>query len=100
MAFGAYHAESPEAFHFLEVLPPCFVFGSHDFGEFLIGRRGAGLPPGPEFRVASQLDVGAAARHVRRYRDGTLGSRLGDDESLPRVVLGVEHFVPDALSSQ
>ena len=49
--------------------------------------------------VAAELDVDAAAGHVRRDRDGAGLARLGDDLALALGVLGlgVEHRVLDAV---
>ena len=52
--------------------------------------------------VAAELDVDAAARHVRRDRDGAGAPGLGDDLALVLGVLGlgVEHGVVDAALAQ
>ena len=42
-----------------------------------------------------ELDVGAAAGHVRRDRDVAALARLRDDLGLALVVLGVQHLVLD-----
>ena len=55
---------------------------------------------GGELGVAAEHDVGAAAGHVRGDRDGALAPGVGDDRRLPRVLLGVEHLVRDALAQQ
>src|SRR6185312_17153657 len=47
-----------------------------------------------------QLDVDAAAGHVRRDRDRTALARVDDDLRLARVLLRVQHRVPDALLVQ
>src|SRR3982750_2410328 len=47
---------------------------------------------GPEF------DVGPAAGHVRRDRDGTWLPRAGNDLGFALVVLRVENVVRDALA--
>ena len=46
-------------------------------------------------RVAAELDVGAAAGHVRGDRDGPRPPGLGDDARLLLVELGVERLVLD-----
>src|SRR5204862_4061291 len=46
--------------------------------------------------VAAEQDVGAAARHVGRDRDGPLTAGLGDDLGLALVVLGVQDLVADS----
>ena len=51
-------------------------------------------------RIAAELDVGAASGHVGGDRHPTLGSRLRDDQRLPRVRLGIEHFVLDPATVQ
>ena len=43
--------------------------------------------------VATQHDVGAAARHVGGNRDHFLAPSLGHDVRLARMLLGVEHLV-------
>ena len=50
--------------------------------------------------VAAEEDVDAAARHVGGDRDGTELARLRDDVGLPRVLLGVQHLVPDPALRQ
>ena len=62
------------------------------FGD-LVGER---LLAGHELRVAAEQDVGSAARHVRRDRDGGLAPGLRDDLRFLRVILGVQNDVPDA----
>ena len=46
--------------------------------------------------IAAEHDVGAAAGHVGRDRDGALAARLRDDLGLALVLLGVQHVVLDA----
>src|SRR5208282_467854 len=48
----------------------------------------------------AELDVGAAARHVGRDRDGTALARPGDDFGLALVVFGVENVVRNPLTAQ
>src|SRR5207247_6446392 len=63
------------------------------------GRRVETLLPEDLLReevwVAAEQDVGAAARHVGRDRDGALAAGLGDDLGLALVVLGVQDLVAD-----
>ncbi|MCW2892006.1 MAG: hypothetical protein JWO75_1495, partial [Actinomycetia bacterium] len=54
------------------------------------------LKVGDELGVTAQHDVGAAACHVRRDRDGAEPPGLGDDHRLLLVILGVQHVVLDA----
>ena len=51
---------------------------------------------GHELRIAAQQNVGAAAGHVGGNRDRALAAGLRDDERFALVILGVQHFVPDA----
>ena len=55
---------------------------------------------GHRFRIAAQQNVGTAAGHVGRYRDGALAACLRHDGRFALVVLRVQHFVPDALLLQ
>ena len=50
-------------------------------------------------RVAAQQNVGTAAGHVGGDRDCALAAGLRDNVRFALVVLGVQHFVPDAHSS-
>src|SRR6185437_8037173 len=50
--------------------------------------------------IAAENDVGTAAGHVRRDRDGAGAARLRDDERLALVLLGVQHLVRDVLLLQ
>ena len=50
--------------------------------------------------AGSELDVGSAARHVRRDRYHARESRMGDDLRLSLVLLGVEDVVGDVLPLQ
>ena len=43
----------------------------------------------------AELDVGTAARHVRRYGHGAPLAGLGDDLRFPLVLLGVKYVVRD-----
>ena len=49
---------------------------------------------------AAEPDVGAAAGHLRRHRDGPELAGLGDHRGLLGVVLGVEHHCGDAATLQ
>ena len=51
-------------------------------------------------RVAAELDVGAAAGHVRGDGHGSAAARLGDDRGFLVVDLGVQDFVLDAAPGQ
>ena len=53
-----------------------------------------------ELGVAAEHDVGAAAGHVGRHRDGALAAGLRDDRRLTLVLLGVEDLVRDAATAQ
>ncbi len=69
----------------LPVDAPGFVpLGADDLEPGLLGR---------EVEVGAELDVGAAAGHVRRDRDGVALPRPGHDFRLPLVVLRVQHLV-------
>ena len=48
--------------------------------------------------IAPQDDVGAAAGHVGRDRDGALATRLGHDLGLALVFLGVQDLVVNPVS--
>src|SRR6185312_2572605 len=50
--------------------------------------------------LATENDVGAAAGHVGRDRDGALAAGFGDDRGLALVLFGVEHFQLDAAPAQ
>jgi hypothetical protein len=65
--------------------------------DYLVGQR---LLARHEFRVAAEQDVRAAARHVRRDRDGGLPAGLRDDLGFLRVVLRVQDDVLDAAQLQ
>ena len=78
-----------------------------DLGEALVVVGIAGLQAelgelevGEVLGVAAELDVDAAAGHVRRDRHGAGLARLGDDLALALGVLGlgVEHRVRDACA--
>ena len=51
---------------------------------------------GHELGVAAEQDVGTAAGHVGGDGDRALAAGLRDDVGFALVVLGVQHFVPDA----
>ena len=70
--------------------PPRVLLGVFDVLE-LVGRDGLG--------IAAEDDVGAAAGHVRRDRDGAGPARLGHDLGLLLVKLGVQDDVRDAASA-
>jgi hypothetical protein len=53
-----------------------------------------------ELGRASEYDVHAAAGHVRGHRYLSDPPRLGDDLTLPLVVLGVQELMGDALPVQ
>ena len=65
-------------------------------GQLLGNFLGQALVPGRVLGVAAQQDVRAAAGHVRRDRHVVLVTGLRDDLGLLRVILGVQHDVPDA----
>ena len=48
----------------------------------------------------AEPDVGAAAGHLRRHRDGPELAGFGDDRGLLGVVLGVEHHRRDTATLQ
>src|SRR5207237_2914054 len=50
--------------------------------------------------AGAEFDVGAAARHVGGDGDGGRLPRLRHDLGLALVVLGVQHFVPEAAALQ
>ena len=56
----------------------------------------AALGERQELGVAAEHDVGAAARHVGRDRDGAVAAGLGHDLGLALVLLRVQHLVADA----
>ena len=60
----------------------------------------AHLGLGHKLRVAAQLDVGTAARHVRRDRDGALLACLRDDLGFLVVIFRVEHLMLDSALFQ
>ena len=68
----------------------------------LVGRQKLGdlLPEtsvfGHELGISAEQNVGAAAGHVGGNRHRALAARLRDDKRLALVILGVQHFMPDA----
>ena len=60
----------------------------------------AQLQVGQELGVASEHDVGAAARHVGGHGHRSLATRLRDHGGFPLVLFRVEDFVRDALLLQ
>src|SRR5947207_11771586 len=55
---------------------------------------------GHELRIATQQNIGTAARHVGGDGDHILASGLGDDFGFTLVVFGVEYYVLDSLFLQ
>ena len=68
-------------------------------GLGVVGMRAvaAALGEREHLGVAAEHDVGAAAGHVGRDRDGALAPGLRHDLGLALVLLGVQHVVPDAV---
>ena len=93
---GAEHVEASQPLDLLVLGHPVGALGRESPLVILPRRLGPRRAPGAELRVASELDVGAAAGHVGRDGDGALGAGLGDDHRLARVVLGVQDLVADA----
>ena len=53
-----------------------------------------------EFRIAAQQNIGTAAGHVGGNGNRALAARLRHDVRFALVILGVQHFVPDAHAFQ
>src|SRR5262249_16165180 len=62
----------------------------------VVGLRGKHVEPADLAHALAELDVHAAAGHVRRDRDGAGLAGVLDDLRLALVLLGVQHVVRDA----
>ena len=90
----------PERLHLLVVQQPLAVLLRDRRPVLLFRGLGAGLLPRAELGVAAELDVRAAARHVRGNGDRAVGAGIRDDHGLAGVVLRVQHLVADAAGDQ
>ena len=109
VALGAADEQAAGLQDLLAVLLDAGLDAGQDVGEALLVVRVAGLEAelgqldlGEVLGVAAELDVDAAAGHVRRDRDGAGPARLGDDLALALGVLGlgVQHRVRHAALAQ
>ena len=97
MAFGADDVQAAGGDHLVVArLPVGADARGGDFVEPRLAGRGRGLLE-LGFVVAAEFDVGAATRHVGR--DGHFAGHAGvlDDVRLALVLLGVQHFVRNAV---
>src|SRR4051794_2495138 len=109
VALGAADEEAAGLEHAVTVFVHLALERREDVGEALVEVRIAGLEAqlaqldlGQVLGIAAELDVDAAARHVRRDRHRAGPARLGHDVRLAGGVLGlgVEDRVVDALAAQ
>jgi hypothetical protein len=100
VALGADHEQTAEALDLL-LLVGAGLAQLGEPGLGLIGPRcpalGRTLHLEQAIGIAAEHDVGATTRHVRRHRDRSLATGLGDDLGLERVALRVQDAVRDAL---
>ena len=108
MPFRADDGEAAHAAHEIPFRLHVFLRGDllHQAFPFLLRHiqpRGIGVlqtGPGHGVGIATENDVGTAARHVGGDRDGIEPTRLSDDLGLAFVVLGVENLMVDAALLQ
>ena len=96
VTFGADDVQSARSFYVFVIFFPLLFF---DFvgGIVLFGRCIRSRPfLRAEFGIASELDIGTAAGHIRCDRHRALCTRFGYDERFARVIFCVQHFVADS----